>query len=95
MASEFLSDEELNEVSGGIRSEDGKYLYVFEAGDWVYAREDKTVIHRVIKSAHTNSSVYLVSVEVNQHGAQPTYGRVPARKLVQFFHQFGGNMKNY
>ena len=95
MASEFLNDEELNEVSGGV-SEDGKYLYAFEVGDWVYAREDKTVIHQVYnRPAHTNSSVYLVDVQVSRHGAQPTYGRVQARKLMQCYHQFGGKLKNY
>ena len=95
MASEFLNDEELNEVSGGKKEYEGEYLYKFEPGDWVYARADMTVVHRVTKAAQSKSPLKLVNVEVQSNGIQPAFVRVQAKVLLQYYRQFGGKLSHY
>ena len=92
---EELSDEELARVSGGKKKAEEEYLYRFEIDDWVYAKADQTVIHRVTKTVEKNSELYPVPVEVSAEGMQSVSVRVQAEVLLQNYHLYGGKLTHY
>ena len=93
---EELSEEELAQVSGGKKeAEEEEYLYRFEIDDWVYAKADQTVIHRVTKTVRKNSRLYPVPVEVSAEGMQSVSVRVQAEVLLQNYHLYGGKLTHY